>query len=62
MGSVTENHEQAVCPKCEGNLDYNGEMTHADQNIGYEWTCLKCNIDGVEWYYLEFCEHIISKK
>ena len=58
----TKIQQQAICPKCEKELDYNGNMQHSDQNIGYEWTCSECGIAGTEWYYLKFCEHIVNKE
>jgi predicted RNA-binding Zn-ribbon protein involved in translation (DUF1610 family) len=52
--------EQGVCPKCGGTLSY-GDSDLDGDNIGYDWICDDCGVEGVEWYSLMFAEHIITE-
>ena len=52
---------QGNCPKCGSDeLEYGSTEIEGD-SLGYEFTCSKCGIQGVEWYYVIFSEFIINE-
>lgn len=54
------NHMQGICPSC-GSEDLNyGNSILDGIYMGFEWECDECGTTGIEWYVLEFVEHIIE--
>ena len=52
---------QGNCPKCGSDeLEYGSTEIKGD-SLGYEFTCSKCGIQGVEWYDVVFSEFIINE-
>jgi len=53
--------EEGVCPCCGDTLDY-GSSYPQDGMYAYEWNCEndKCNATGVEWYEMNFIEHVVK--
>lgn len=46
------------CAVCDStNIDY-GNTEIDNQQIGYEYQCLDCKNDGIEWYAMEYIETV----
>lgn len=63
MKTIKVEHEQGVCPCCNGQmLEYDPIILESDA-VGYPWICTSCHSTGVEWYNLTFDGHdrIVSK-
>jgi len=56
--SEQKRREAGVCPVCNKlQLQY-GEADINDEGIKYDYVCDNCNFEGVEWYNVEFSQHL----
>lgn len=63
MKTIKVEHQQGVCPCCNGQiLEYYPIILESDA-VGYPWVCTSCQSTGVEWHNLTFDGHdrIVSK-
>lgn len=46
--------EEDVCPRCLMKITEFEGMEVVDEQVYYQFTCLKCGFQGKEWYELKF--------
>lgn len=53
-------NDPGICRVCgSNNIDY-GEADLDGDTVGYDWTCVECNSEGVEWYSLTFVSNDVT--